>query len=84
MSIIEYAGKSDVCSKCGETKKIVLVFDAYEKLLLCKDCALNRYPCDFCEIRPEINSYKKHLLENHTAEMMAEKLVKYKLDVYSP
>ena len=76
-------GKVRICGRCGRSKKIVVAFSGYEKSRLCEDCALGIYPCDFCEKNIEISSYKKHLMDNHSPETMADKLASYKLAGYS-
>ena len=72
-------GKIGICGKCGRSKEIVVAFNGSEKSRLCEDCALGIYPCDFCDKNIEIGSYKKHLIENHSPEIMADKLASYKL-----
>ena len=71
--------KVGLCNKCGENKKIAIAFDGFQS---CRDCALDIYKCDLCEEMIEIDVYKKHLMESHTREMLADKLAGYKLAGY--
>jgi len=67
-----------MCNKC-EDKKIAAAYNGFRSSI---DCALDIYQYDFYEEKVEIGVYKKYLMEDHSAEMMAEKLAAYKLAGY--